>query len=384
MHSSIKAKAKCAAKTVTYVSAGLATSFALSVNTASAAAVGEIVLVAGQCPGGFIPLDGRELKGDAYPELAAVLNTDAIALPPLAPRFSSKVDATQDPQEPIKIDGPIVIKDPKNPRGDKTNVASLNQEPISANARTTAQQTSKLGSLEPKYCIATSGDTAPLVDVGLEFIGDENGLPTGKLVFKRVSVSGYVNLPDGFIDGDIDLGALARANPGIRRPNVAFTLVNENVCLAYEDFEYIADPQKPSQPVYSLSSAYPGELRLSGVQIALNLGDGYYPPDLAWGDDFDKQRANIIDAIRGGQDPTAIAAKSSYSYIAKVDENGRPGFVAVDITDDRTLILENRNTVSQTYNYRVQAQCGVEGNSYNVYFDPTIRSNGGGGGGYPY
>ena len=38
MHSTIKAKAKIAAKTVTYVSAGLATSFALSVNTANAAA----------------------------------------------------------------------------------------------------------------------------------------------------------------------------------------------------------------------------------------------------------------------------------------------------------------------------------------------------------
>lgn len=364
MHSTITAKAKFAAKTITYVSAGLATSFALSVNTASAAAVGEIVLVAGQCPGGFIPLDGRELKGDAYPELAAVLNTDAIALPPLAPRFSSKVDATQDPQEPIKIDGPIVIKDPKNPRGNKTNVASLNQEPISANARTTAQQASKLGSLEPKYCIATGGDTAPLVEIGLSYAPGQRG-QGGELKFQRVNVSGYANIPAGFDVGDIDINALQRANPGIGRPNVSFVLVGENICVARRTMQ---DANGNTENLF-----YPGELRMSGVQVAkFTTTDKDRIP---WGDDFEEQ-----SKLAGQGD----VSEANFAYTTQQDEKGRFGFVAVEIVDDRAIVLENRNVTNDDFSYRVQAQCGEPGSATNVYYDPVLRNNGGGGGGFPY
>ena len=36
--------------------------------------VGQIVLVAGECPAGYLPADGRVISADEYPELAAVLN----------------------------------------------------------------------------------------------------------------------------------------------------------------------------------------------------------------------------------------------------------------------------------------------------------------------
>ena len=45
------------------------------------------------------------------------------------------------------------------------------------------------------------------------------------LEFARVNVSGYAEVPDGFKDGDIDLDALQKVNPGIGRPNLSFVLV---------------------------------------------------------------------------------------------------------------------------------------------------------------
>lgn len=360
MHSSIKAKAKLAAKTVTYVSAGLATSFALSVNTASAAAVGEIVLVAGQCPGGFIPLDGRELKGDAYPELAAVLNTDAIALPPLAPRFSTKVETTRDTgntRDPIKQP---IIKDPKEPIAVLPGFTEGNQ---TTNVRTN-QSDAKLGSLEPKYCIATGGDTAPLVEIGLSYAPGQRG-QGGELKFQRVNVSGYANIPAGFDVGDIDINALQRANPGIGRPNVSFVLVGENICVARRT---IQDANGNTENLF-----YPGELRMSGVQVAkFTTTDKDRIP---WGDDFEEQ-----SKLAGQGD----VSEANFAYTTQQDEKGRFGFVAVDIVDDRAIVLENRNVTDADFSYRVQAQCGEPGSATNVYYDPVLRNNGGGGTGYPY
>ena len=73
---------------------------------------------------------------------------------------------------------------------------------------------------------------------------------------------------------------------------------------------------------------------------------------------------------------------SDFAYITKRDEDGNPGFVAADLVDERTLILENRNISGLgdgDYNYRVQAQCGENGDEYNAYYDPLIRTGGGGG-----
>jgi hypothetical protein len=361
MHSSIKAKAKLAAKTLAYVSAGLATSFALSVNTANAAAVGEIVLVAGQCPGGFIPLDGRELKGDVYPELAAVLNTDAIALPPLAPRFSTKVETTRDTgntRDPIKQP---IIKDPKEPIAVLPGFTEGNE---TTNVRTN-QSDAKLGSLEPKYCIATGGDTAPLVEIGLSYSPGQRG-QGGELKFQRVNVSGYENIPAGFADGDIDINALQRANPGIGRPNVSFVLVGENICVARRTMQ---DANGNTENLF-----YPGELRMSGVQVAkFTTTDKDRIP---WGDDFEEQ-----SKLAGQGD----VSEANFAYTTQQDEKGRFGFVAVDIVDDRAIVLENRNVTNADFSYRVQAQCGEPGSATNVYYDPLIRNNGGGGtGGFPY
>ena len=76
-----------------------------------------------------------------------------------------------------------------------------------------------------------------------------------------------------------------------------------------------------------------------------------------------------------------LPIESDFSYITKQDEEGRQGFVAADLVDERTLILENRNISDmENYQYRVQAQCGDGDEAYNVYYDPLIRTSGGGGG----
>ena len=79
---------------------------------------------------------------------------------------------------------------------------------------------------------------------------------------------------------------------------------------------------------------YPGELLLSGVQIA-NQYFGDNKADIPWGDHFEEQRERLN--VSGAPD------SSDFAYITKRDENGNPGFVAADLVDERTLILENRN-----------------------------------------
>ena len=107
---------------------------------------------------------------------------------------------------------------------------------------------------------------------------------------------------------------------------------------------------------------------MSGIQISTDLsGD---KADVKWGDDFEQQRG-----LREG----GSIQDAAFVHIAKRDEFGRPGFVAADIVDERTIILENRNTTAQEYRYRVQAQCGEGLSAYNVYYDPRIKTGGGGG-----
>ena len=120
---------------------------------------------------------------------------------------------------------------------------------------------------------------------------------------------------------------------------------------------------------------YPGELMLSGVQIANFFGTD--KDKAQWGDHFDEQR----ESLKG----TGAPETSDFAYTTKRDEDGNPGFVAADLVDERTLILENRNISGLNegnYNYRVQAQCGENGDEYNVYYDPAIRTGGGGGTGF--
>lgn len=404
---------------------------------------------------------------------------------------------------------------------------------------------------QPTYCVAVGGDTAPLVEVGLSYT-QESG-KSGFLDFQRIDVSGYTDdelagLPAGcFENGDLCLDQLEAVNPGITRPNIAFRLVGENICTAYESVSsgpgtgcgsttftwsngqefceivspytddllialgggpgaqptvtcqafgrldltgfapdldgflceklggtYNKDPKGGSScgaaPEFgsvvvdnTISSAqefcavtvnsflddeglcganlgippklyndrcafaggepnfdtgfsrcvppgynndagfpqtyclardfnrfddrsgigagsasggsgadseglpYPAELVMSGLQISRNDD---YPTDEEWGNDFDEQREALLN---GGS-----AEASPYAYITKRDENGRPGFVAADLVDERTLILENRNTIQDDFFYRVQAQCGDGTDAYNVYYDPRIQTSGGG------
>ena len=358
-----------------------ALSTALS-NVASATVVGELVLVGGQCPAGFIPLDGRTLSQDEYPELAAVLGgRDVIDLPTISPRVSvsqeqggrSTTRKLNFVVKPIKtrdqavidndIDGPVICEkcnDPKPINGNNPDRGNTGTGGTSG--------ANDLGSLQPQYCIATGGDTPQLVEVGLKYEpGDATQGVPASLEFARVNVSGYAKVPLSFQNGDINLAELAEVNPGIGRPNLSFVLVGENACVAKAVND---DPNGNRQELL-----YPGELRMSGVQIA--RGEYQDKLNVPWGNDFNEQS----DLLNRGD---FTLSQANFSYTNQRDEDGRPGFLAVDIIDDRKLILETRNVTADDFQYRVQAQCGDPGSSYNVYYDPVIRSDGGGGGGYPY
>ena len=330
-------------------------SFVLMQPKASAEAlVGEIVLVAGECPAGYLPATGASIPTSAYPELGAVLNR----------RASQGV-------EEIRL-------------GNLTPVfQALDPQPIGAQSTSTRTSPSAdnlddvVGDLSPKYCIAAGGDTPPVVEVGLKFTQGPGA--SGQLDFFRVDVSGIeisANDPRlaDFFQGDIDLSVLAQVVPGITRPNVRFRLVNENACRAYENFRYVGRGASGEvRSLYSPRKAFPGELRLTGVQISTDVESE--KALIKWGNDFDAQRMALI---QGGSERA-----SSFTYTAHRDEQGRYGFAAVDIIDERTLIFENRNIVAADYQYRVQAQCGDPGNAYNVYYDPILRSDGRGGSGAP-
>ena len=158
-------------------------------------------------------------------------------------------------------------------------------------------------------------------------------------------------------------------------PDEAFVTVEQSPST--RNFEKCSDcPEEPPvaqcRVVTYEEQPYPGELLLSGVQIA-NEFDGL-KADIPWGDHFEEQR----ERLNGSGAPDS----SDFAYITKRDENGNPGFVAADLVDERTLILENRNISGLgdgNYNYRVQAQCGENGDEYNAYYDPLIRTGGGGG-----
>jgi hypothetical protein len=118
---------------------------------------------------------------------------------------------------------------------------------------------------------------------------------------------------------------------------------------------------------------YPGELKMSGVQIARGSYSEAEKDIIPWGNDYEEFSQNGRDFTR-----------ANFAYITKRDEEGRPGFVAADLVDERTLILENRNFSADSFNYRVQAECGEGDDAFNVYYDPIIRNNGGSGGDFPY
>ena len=157
-------------------------------------------------------------------------------------------------------------------------------------------------------------------------------------------------------------------------PDEAFVTVEQSPST--RNFDECSDcPEEPPvaqcRVVTYEEQPYPGELLLSGVQIANQyFGD---KADIPWGDHFEEQR----ERLNGSGAPDS----SDFAYITKRDENGNPGFVAADLVDERTLILENRNISGLgdgNYNYRVQAQCGENGDEYNAYYDPAIRTSGGG------
>ena len=160
-------------------------------------------------------------------------------------------------------------------------------------------------------------------------------------------------------------------------PDEAFVTVEQSPST--RNFDECSDcPEEPPvaqcRVVTYEEQPYPGELLLSGVQIA-NLFDvdGTNKANIPWGDHFEEQR----DSLNGSGAPR----DSDFAYITKRDEDGNPGFVAADLVDERTLILENRNISGLgdgDYNYRVQAQCGENGDEYNAYYDPLIRTSGGG------
>ena len=413
--------------------------------------VGEVVLYAGAyCPAGWLDADGALLSKVDYPELyAAIQDTHCnsvggcspgtFALPLLSGRFprgvapstsagdaggaaltAANLPPHQHSLENVTLSGRLVASSleggsevpgsaktlgdsnrtaiyktatPDTPLVDGSVTVSGDANALTESNASITGATERLlpPHINMRYCIASGGDTAPLIEVGLTY-QENQSLPWGGVLDPvRVDVSGFTptagNTEDCFVDGqgnasgNLCLADLAAANPGIGRPNIRFKLVGENACTAYEVYK---------APCFSYSCTsgwllpYAAELRLTGVQVALY--DPQNPPatkaEIPWG--------FIRD---GGSIPTPSAgqgATSDFTFSLQEDEFGRGGFIAVDLIDERTLVMEVRNVSTDQYLYRIQAQCGsgdpvwygefsngATGNgAYYVYYDPQIVNDG--------
>ena len=237
-----------------------------------------------------------------------------------------------------------------------------------------------------QYCVASGGDTAPLIEVGLEYTASASAIPSaGSLSPTRIDVSGFTPslVDDCFEDGTgitgiLCLADLAAANPDIGRPNIRFKLVGENACQAYRDYKA---PCFASSCASGYLNTYPGELTLTGVQVA-------------WLDPSDPATGSKSTMPWGNEQFGGSAV--DFTYTLDRDAQGNYGFIAVDLEDERTLVMETRNINNREYQYRVQARCGDGdvpfdldsdgipdtdgGGAYYVYWDPKVRHDGRGSG----
>ena len=421
--------------------------------------VGEVVLYAGaNCPAGWLQADGATYKETQYPELYAALGTTHcasvggcvagdFALPNLKGRFprgvlpgstaagdigGAAVSAANLPAHTHSLDGvelsgrvvATTLEGDTEVPSSTTTLGDSNRTAIykagtpntglaagsavvtgDANTNTLPAYDGSPGDeiLPPhvsmQYCVAAGGDTAPLIEVGLQYVEDLSFPTQGSLVPVRVDVSGFTptagNAGDCFVDGNGDvsgnlcLADLAAANPGIGRPNIRFKLVGENACTARARYCFFAGSTSTlGCSTIGWETPYAGELTLTGVQVA-RIDDPNNPPAksaIPWGND---------------QFVPAVGSSRDFTYTLQQDEQLNYGFVAVDSVDERTLVLEARNINSnKEYAYRLQAKCGdqdvpidLDGNgfpdseggqtttgAYYIYYDPSIRNDGRGGG----
>ena len=420
--------------------------------------VGEVVLYGGaNCPAGWLQADGTTLKKVDYPELYAAIGTthcasvggcsaDDFALPDLKGRFprgvatgttaagdsgGAAVSAANLPAHTHSLDGvelsgrvvATTLEGDTEVPTSTTTLADSNRTAIykagtpdtglaagsavvtgDSNTATLSAYDGSPGDeiLPPhvsmQYCVASGGDTAPLIEVGLQYVEDVSFPTQGSLVPVRVDVSGFTptagNTGDCFIDGNGDvsgnlcLADLAAANPGIGRPNIRFKLVGENACTARRSYCFFTSTSTGGCPTVGWQGVYSGELTLTGVQVA-RIDDPNNPPAksaIPWGND---------------QFVSAVGSTRDFTYTLQQDEQLNYGFVAVDFVDERTLVLEARNVDSnKEYAYRLQAKCGdddvpidLDGNgvpdsegsqtttgAYYIYYDPQIRTDGRGSG----
>lgn len=427
--------------TTSLASALIATAlFSTSAPATASSFPGQIVTVAGECPGGYLPFDGEQLDSARYPELAAVIATNNLQNPtqgtlqiqlPNQLAYQDGVSAlttnardvifnttadegisvesynavgTRDPQQPKTLlsrvnrvandevfaanftpataTGQYIIRTNRGVfdelgnkisedradgqwyerfvRFNRVNAAGdplpdnfrKNQAILRINAAVVGAAT-PLG-IAPKTCISVGGDTEPVIEVGLKYV--QTTLLTGTLELFRVDVSGIPkdDLPiETSTNGDLILANLLDPNPGIARPNIRFRLVNENQCRAILGEDAAGNILQ-----------YPGELRLTGVQVGAIDGSGNF----TFGNEFNE--------LVSGQIPFDQAG---FNYVTRLDEQALGGFIAADQIDERTLEIEIRNVNTQEYYYRVQAQCGEGALAYSVYFDPRLGGDGKGG-----
>ena len=415
--------------------------------------VGQVLLYAGRvCPAGWLTADGSELSITDYPELyAAIADTHcprdaqgvpgcaagSFALPNLTQRFPRGASSSNDTGDlgggalsaanlpphthsldGVRLSGRLGVSTESGDRASPTSntmLADSNRTAIykvSSEAgaylddvevmggdtdvtktNETSTESAEAGILPPftnmQYCVASGGDTAPLVEVGLKFVEADNPPPTtAKLEPIRIDVSGVEpgGSDDCFVDsqsrvtGTLCLDKLESANKTITRPNIRFTLIGDNLCSAYRTYT----PFDNGEGVYG--DQYNAELTLTGVQVAIAAED------------------EEKDRIVWGNAQFAQSVDPDFVYTLQQDEYGRGGFIAVDTIDERTLVMETRNVSNTSYRYRIQAKCGdgdvpphgtdgypkysttetVLPGAYYVYFDPSIRQDGRGGGGSNY
>ena len=403
---------------------------------------GQIVTVAGECPGGYLPFNGEQLDSTRYPELAAVIATNNLAnqtnqgplqiLLPNQLAYQDGVSAlttnardvifntTADEGISVESYNAVGTRDPQQPKTLLSRVNRVANDEVFAANFTPATATGQ-------YIIRTNRGVFD--ELGNKISEDRaDGQWYERFVrFNRTNAAGDP-LPDNFRKNRavlrINAAQVAAATPLGIAPKTCISVGGDTEPVIEVGLKYVQNgPGSGALELFRVDVSgipkdqLPIETSTNGDLILANLlnpNPGIARPNIRFRVVNENQCRAIVDidaagnvigeypaelSLSGVQVGAIIGGnftfgnefqelvsgqipfdQAGFNYVTRVDEQQLPGFIAADRIDERTLEIEIRNVNTQEYYYRVQAQCGEGALAYNVYFDPRLKQSGEGGG----
>ena len=436
-----KSVSRAVAPLTTSLASALVATALISTPATASSFPGQIVTVAGECPGGYLPFNGEQLDSTRYPELAAVIATNNIAnqtnqgpLQILLPNELAYQDGVSalttnardvifntTEGEGISVEGynAVGTRDPQQPKTLLSRVNRVANDEVFASNFTPATATGQ-------YIIRTNRGVFD--ELGNKISEDRAVGQWYKrfIRFNRVNAAGEP-LPDNFKKNKailrIDAAVVGAATPLGIAPKTCISVGGDTEPVIEVGLKYVqTTPLTGTLELFRVDVSgipkddLPIETSTNGDLILANLLDpnpGIARPNIRFrlvnenqcrailGEDAN---GNILQypgelvltgvqvgAIDGsgnftfGNEFNELVSgqipfdQAGFNYVTRVDEQALGGFIAADRIDERTLEIEIRNVNTQEYYYRVQAQCGEGAFARNVYFDPRVKSDGKGG-----